>query len=199
VAEEYLRKVAMLVHCSEWLERLSAEFYGLLSEKISDEGVASLMRVISAQSEAHAESMVAVLKLLGLERLLGEGIDCVELTKPVGDAMLELMSIVRSVAEVDALSYQEILERLKFLEVGVGEEAYHRVLQPLLKSLIESTANAGGGRVDLKLKVASDLLDDVTRQEKLHETLVAVSYEILARDIQGSPPRVASKRVESSR
>ncbi|GEM_PF-6442365 len=124
--------------------------------------------------------MAAVLKLLGLEEFLGGNIDCVELTKPVGKAMLELMNTMRDVAEVDALSYGEILERLKFLEVGVGEETYHRVLQPLLRSLIESSIKAGRKDLELRLRTASDLLDDVARQEKLHEELVIKSYEMLS-------------------
>jgi len=188
MSEEYLRKLAMLIHCSEWLERLSAEFYDLLSRKVSDESAASLMRVISTQSEAHADTMVAAFRLLDLQDFLVERVDCVELTKPVGKATLDLMDTLRGATEVNASSYKEILDKLEFLEIGIGEETYHKILQPLLRALVETVVKVGDSYAELKLKVVSDLLDDVTRQEELHEKLIMKAYDMLSRN-RGDSPR----------
>ncbi len=177
--EDYFRKLAMLIRCSEWLERLTAEFYGLLAQKVKSGYVSALMRVISAQSTAHAEAMDTVLKLLGIEDVLSsDEVNCVELTKPVGEATLELMNAVKRSSEINALDYQEILGKLKFLEVGIGEETYHRILQPMLRLLIDNSGNTDNCSLELRSRIASELLDDVARQEELHEKLVIKALKL---------------------
>jgi rubrerythrin len=192
--DEHLKRpveeVAQLLYCSKWLEEAAAKLYRMLAERLDDELVASFMKVISAQSAAHAEVMEAIVRSLNLDEV-AERLepDCVELTKPVGQQTLSLIEELSRMDRVDEKEFLRLRDKMIFLEDGVGEETYHRVLLPILNGLIETLAAKGLEKDKGLAELARDLLLDVIREEKLHELLVRRSSEFIGK---GRPPLKAS-------
>ncbi len=177
-----LKALEDLLKCSVWLEERTAELYASLAEKLISDSTRSLMKVIAAQSRAHAEALRAVMKFLGVDE---EGVSeerCAELTKPVGPLTKDLLMRVTRLREAGLKEYLQVLNDLKFLESGISEETYMRVLQPLLKSvLLELKKGDLGKHVawEVREAVVNELVKDIVRQEALHESLVRKASEVL--------------------
>ena len=173
-----------ILRCSRWFELRTSELYRVLSDKVVDKDAASLLMVISQQSFSHSKSIEALMRLYGIRDAEVPDEVCEELMKPIGPITNELIRKLNRVEEVGLKEYDELLNDLRLLECGVGEEAYTRILLPLLKDALNNVmvreARDGEGLV-LKSKMIDELVDDIVRQEKLHEILVMDVHRLLQR------------------
>ncbi|MCD6324085.1 MAG: hypothetical protein J7L55_03140 [Desulfurococcales archaeon] len=180
--EEGLKVLEELLRCSVWLEERTADLYDSISSRMRVDEAASIMKVIAAQSRAHAETMRALMKLLKVDDgALNEEV-CLKLTKPVGPVTKKLLEDVDVLRAVGSKEFGEVLEDLRFLESGIGEETYMRVLQPLLKSVLIELKKDVLSRCaawDVKELIVNELIKDVVRQEALHELLVRKASKVI--------------------
>jgi len=115
-------------YCSIALESLVSELLSLYSEKLraSRRGASVLLKVVSIESEKHAEIIDLLAKELDL---YVEYEDCRSLVGEPWRAVEDLLATLKSGVEIEP---KEFLKRLAWVERAVGEETYHRVLLPLI-------------------------------------------------------------------
>ena len=171
-----------ILRCSKWLEVKTAKLYKILSSRVVDEEAAALLRVIAYQSWSHARTMEALMKLFGIQDLeVPDGV-CEELMKPVGPKTTKLIRRLIRVKKITPDQYDHLVKELDLIECGVGEEAYNRILLPLLKEVLKEFIGRevrGSKEWVMKSKIIDELVNDVVRQEKLHEFLVKKAQELL--------------------
>lgn len=172
MSEEEGTSLASILACLAWFEDRAADLYGVMASKVSDSQIGALLRVLEYQSRSHKEIMMFVLGVLGAgETVVGRKL-CSSLIGPLADTTGDLLS---SVSRKDKLSTEELKEMfgmLEFIESSAGEETYVKITAPLIKTLIDAT------KEEWRRKAVGYLLEEIVREEKFHEKLVA---EILKR------------------
>ncbi len=172
-----------ILRCSKWLEVRTAKLYRVLSSRVVDEEAAALMKVIAYQSWSHAKTMEALMRLFGIQDLEVPNEVCEELMKPVGPKTTKLIRQLMRVKKITPDKYDQLVRELSFLEYGVGEEAYNRILLPLLKEVLKDfiigKETRKGNEWVMKSKIIDALVNDIVRQEELHDFLVKEAQKLL--------------------
>ncbi|MEM4035904.1 MAG: hypothetical protein QXU97_04760 [Fervidicoccaceae archaeon] len=154
--------VGGVVACLRELETMTAELYRSYAarlEKSSGEAAAAALRIISFESEAHAEILAVVARLLDSE---GEARDCSRILGEPWSAVERLLSDAR---RGSYLELSELIERASWFEDAVGEETYARLAVTLIGQL---SGPSGGERSELTLRI----LEKIARDEEWHEELL---------------------------
>ena len=165
--EEVLAKV---LKCSIWLEERTAELYFKISNRLDDQYTAHLLKIIAHQSKSHAEMLRWIMNntLKNQKNQQAEpSVPCIKMTGEVGETTVEAIEYVERREKLTLRDLNEIIGKLEFIEKGVGEETYSRILLPLIKTTLEQT-----GPQQATLEIAQKMIQTIIREEELHENLV---------------------------
>ncbi len=167
--------------CLAWFEERTARLYDLMASKVSDKPISHLLRVLQHQSLSHKDIILFVMGVLGMpEAIGGKGI-CGPFIGPVAEITEKLIEeFKKNGTELRPQELQKIFEKLEFIESAAGEETYVKIMTPLVKAVIDTT------KEEWKRKAVGYLLEEIIREEKFHESLVA---EILSRAIGNGKPK----------
>jgi len=175
------RILGTILECSIWLEEETAKLYLKLSSRVEHKNTAQLLKIIGLQSRSHAEMLNWILETILEKRKLRET-DCLKITGEVGEINV---SIIRAIEEKDTITRKDlcnIIRKLEFIENGIGEETYSRILLPLLKTTMKQTYPANPA-----LGIAEEIVETIINEEKLHEKLVTLISTINECDARANP------------
>ncbi len=178
--EEVLAKV---LKCSIWLEERTAELYFKISNRLDDQYTAHLLKIIAHQSKSHAEMLRWIMNNTLKNQQAGPSVDCIKMTGEVGETTVEAIEYVERREKLTLRDLNEIIGKLEFIEKGVGEETYSRILLPLIKTTLEQT-----GPQQATLEIAKRMIQTIIREEELHENLVkTISQRTSGYDARANP------------
>ncbi len=178
--EEVLAKV---LKCSIWLEERTAELYFNISNRQDDQYTAHLLKIIAHQSKSHAEMLRWIMNNTLKNQQAEPSIDCIKMTGEVGETTVKAIKYVERLEQLTFQDLNEIIGKLEFIEKGIGEETYSRILLPLIKTTLEQTAPQ-----QATLEIAKRMIQTIIREEELHENLVkTISQRTSGYDAQANP------------
>ncbi|MEB3758573.1 MAG: hypothetical protein GSR87_01745 [Desulfurococcales archaeon] len=162
--EEILAKV---LKCSIWLEERTAELYFKISNRLDDQYTAHLLKIIAHQSKSHAEMLRWIMNNTLKNQQAEPSVPCIKMTGEVGETTVKAIEYVERREKLTLRDLNKIIGKLEFIEKGVGEETYSRILLPLIKTTLEQT-----GPQQATLEIAKRMIQTIIREEELHENLV---------------------------
>ncbi|WP_143522016.1 ferritin family protein [Pyrodictium delaneyi] len=160
---ELYKAVSTALACALRVEKLTAEIYSQLAEKLDDTLTAAL-HYIARGSQAHAHVLEHIAETLKLETQ-----HCMP---EANDIISELEKLLEWLEDRDKISRREaiaILNKLASAEATTSEEEYMRLLVPLLEDAFEGKT----------LRLFHGLLESIIRDEENHEKIVKTIYDIL--------------------
>lgn len=159
--------------CLAWFEERTARLYELMASEVGDKPVSHLLRVLQHQSLSHRDIILYIAGELGIPELIGGRGVCHSFIGPVAEAADTLIDeLMKSSSGLRLEELEAIFKELEFIESAAGEETYVKIMAPLIKAIVEET------REKWKGEAVGHLLEEIVREEKFHEYLVA---EILER------------------
>ena len=159
--------LAKILKCSIWLEERTAELYFKISSRLQDPYTSGLLRIIAHQSKSHAEMLKWIMINTVGNRDRPSRIDCLKMTGEVGKITYEIIKNIEKQERLELTDLNEIVSKLEFIEKGIGEETYSRILLPLIKTTLEQTITP-----QETLETAKEMIQTIIREEELHENLV---------------------------
>ena len=159
--------LAKVLKCSIWLEEKTAELYFKISNRLDDQYTAHLLKIIAHQSKSHAEMLRWIINNTLKNQQAELSVPCLKMTGEVGKTTVEAIEYVERREKLTLRDLNEIIGKLEFIEKGVGEETYSRILLPLIKTTLEQT-----GPQQATLEIAKRMIQTIIREEELHENLV---------------------------
>ena len=159
--------LAKILKCSIWLEERTAELYFKISSRLQDPYTSGLLRIIAHQSKSHAEMLKWIIDNTLRNRQEGQSIDCIKMTGEVGETTVEAIEYVERHQQLTLRDLNNIISKLEFIEKGVGEETYSRILLPLIKATLKQTHIS-----QATLEIAQEMIKTMINEEELHENLV---------------------------
>jgi rubrerythrin len=173
--------ISNLLECSIWLEERTAELYFKIANRAEQRNTVQILKIIAHQSKSHAEMLNWILETLTEKRRSHE-IDCMKTVGEVGELTVDM---IKTVEEKHTMTHEDLcklLEKLEFIENGIGEETYSRILLPLIKTTIKQAYPETS-----TIEVAEEMIETIINEEKLHEKLVTLIGEITGCDAQANP------------
>ncbi len=162
--------------CLSWLEKRTADLYGALASRVRDRPISALLRILQRQSLSHKDIIAFIMGVLGMpEAVTGRSV-CTTVVGPIAEATEELIDRLSKDGEpLPPEELRDVFKELEFIESAYGEETYVKIMAPLIKAVIDAT------KEEWKREAVGYLLEEVIREEKFHEKLVA---EILRRAVK---------------
>lgn len=180
MSEKEALELEAALSCLAWFEERTAGLYGLIASRVKDRPISYLLRVLQHQSLSHRDIVMFIMGVLGMPEMIGGRAVCGPLIGPVAEATEELIKELESgPRELGPEELKAIFKELEFIESSAGEETYVKIMAPLIKAVIDAT------KEEWKAKAVGHLLEEVVREERFHETLVA---EILRRAVGEEGP-----------
>lgn len=151
------------LYCSVKLEEMVSELLSLYSDMIRgvDRFRGLVFKALSFESSNHAKTIEYIARELDLYQ---EFSDCRDF---VGEPWRAVESLLRDVRSGRRIPLDEFLERQEWIEKAVGEEAYQRILLPLLtgRAILEGLC------IDIDgLRALTAILNKIASDEKFHES-----------------------------
>ena len=159
--------LAKILKCSIWLEEKTAELYFKISKRLQDLYTSGLLRIIAHQSKSHAEMLKWIMINTVGNRNRSSRIDCLKMTGEVGEITYAIIKNIERRKQLELSDLNEILCKLEFIEKGIGEETYSKILLPLINATLEQTETPRA-----TLEIAGEMIQTIIREEELHENLV---------------------------
>ena len=162
--------------CLAWFEERTAELYGVLVSRVRDKPVSSLFRVLQMQSLSHKDIIEFVMGVLGMPEAIAGKAVCGAVIGPVAEVTEELIdALSKESRTILPEELKAVFKELEFIESAAGEETYVKIMAPLIKAVIDMT------KEEWKREAVGYLIEEIVREEKFHERLVA---EILKRAVE---------------
>jgi len=159
--------LSKILKCSIWLEEKTAELYFKISKRLQDLYTSGLLRIIAHQSKSHAEMLKWIMINTVGNRNRSSRIDCMKMTGEVGEITYAIIKNIERRKQLELSDLNEILCKLEFIEKGIGEETYSKILLPLINATLEQTETPRA-----TLEIAGEMIQTIIREEELHESLV---------------------------
>ena len=159
--------LAKILKCSIWLEERTAELYFKISNRLENQYTAHLLKIIAHQSKSHAEMLKWIMNNTLRDQQAKTSIDCLKMTGEVGETTVEAIGYVERQKLLTLRDLNEIIDKLEFIERGIGEETYGRIILPLIKATLEQIETPRA-----TLEIAVEMIQTMIREEELHENLV---------------------------
>ena len=159
--------LAKILECSILMEERTAELYFKISNRLQDPYTSGLLRIIAHQSKSHAEILKWIMNNTVGNQGRTSGVDCLKMTGEVGGITIEAIEYVERQEQLTLQDLNDIIGKLEFIEKGIGEETYSRILLPLTKTTLEQTITQ-----QETLEIAQKMIQTIIREEELHENLV---------------------------
>ncbi len=179
--EEESPELEATLGCLAWFEERTAKLYEIIASKVGDRPISHLLRVLQHQSLSHKDIVLFIMGVLGMPEVIAGRAVCGPLIGPVAEATERLIEeLDRGEKELRPEELQAIFKELEFIESSAGEETYVKIMAPLIKAVVDAT------REEWKREAVGYLIEEIVREEKFHESLVA---EILRRAVGGGESR----------
>jgi rubrerythrin len=177
-----------ILECSIWLEEKTAELYYKIADRVGQRNIGQILRIIARQSESHAEMLNWILENI-LEKRKPTKINCVKIVGEVGKTTVDLIKDVENRETITNNDLCNLIGDLEFVENGIGEETYSRILLPLIKTTLKQTYQE-----TITLEIAEEIIGTIVNEEKLHERLVTLISELTGCDVLANPSSGKSYR-----